>query len=288
MIIALCEFGGERLLGKARELADASGDRVLGLVSSDSSREVDQKLIGFGADEVLICNTRQDSDWVGIIVSLVKKLEGQVKVVMFSSNLESNSIMGAIYSTSKDLFGNFLDSCEVITESSAAKQLLGRDYIIQKTLRGEKASLVSVRLSTLPPPFEDSSRFGKINRLEPSETTASSFSLLRSQSEKGIGPSFSSEELSVIFGRNVDEKTKELCEKIAKKYRGSAEEYSQRIDIVYGPCLAVEVYSKIRDLPDFQRELISISTAKTPLSEIADEVVVTKDELEATLEGLLG
>lgn len=62
-IAVFSELGGEGLLGKARELADETGDKVLALCSTRDSDQ-QQRLIHLGADEVVVCPVSSLGHWL--------------------------------------------------------------------------------------------------------------------------------------------------------------------------------------------------------------------------------
>ena len=278
MIVVFCEFGGKILLSKAREIADSSGDRVWAVVAKGSNDP--QELIYLGADQVSVCNVNGLNDWIGIIADFV--IENDPKCVIFPSDILSNMIMGAVYSSARDHISSYLDEANLLDETKTGKSLEALRVSLQKKSNSEKCRLVSLRLSSLPQPFEDSTRYGRINSLElkPYPFTPEIFS---PQSSHGLS---SSSELTVLIGAKHSDKTIELCNKLAQKFHGKAKRISGSTEIVYGPCVAVEVDKKLGDLPVFNGEIIAIGTRKYPINHVADVEVVTHD-LSEILEGLL-
>ncbi len=166
MIIVFCELDGEALLGKAREIADSAGDRVLALVSEDS---VDpQRLIYLGADEVLKSTVNEPSDWIEIISDLITN-EKKVKVVLFPSNVTSNVIMGAVYSHARSKVGCYLDQAGLVEGTAVAKSFDTTNFTLQKNLKENTVSLVSLKTNSIPKPFEDTSRYGKTREIQTEE-----------------------------------------------------------------------------------------------------------------------
>ncbi|MDA4111095.1 MAG: hypothetical protein OK439_01045 [Thaumarchaeota archaeon] len=274
-IIVFSEFGGENLLGKARELGDASGEKVAALTSKGSS-DKDQKLIFLGADEVLICDVKSVGEWISVISDYVKS-DGSSRMIIFPLSFSSSAIMGAIYARDKGRFSPFLDGADTVELDSAARKIGTFNFALERKLISDKVALISLRTASVSKPFEDTSRYGEVRKLEliPSKN---SFQILLDNSN--------SEEFTVLVGRGVTGTTAELAELVASKYRGRARQYSSRIEVVYGPCLAIEMGSKLRDLPEFNGELISISSRALPINSIADASAVIP-ELDAVLQGLL-
>jgi len=95
----------------------------------------------------------------------------------------------------------------------------------------------------------------------------------------------SSGRLTVLVGRGTDEKTTILAKHLADKYHGEMKIQSGKVEIIYGPCIAVEVSTRLRDLPEFKGELISVAARKVPIGSIAEVDVVTP-ELDSVIEGL--
>ena len=99
MIIVFCELGGEGLLGKAREIADSAGSKVLALISEES---VDpQRLIHLGADEVLKSSVNEMSDWIEIISDLITS-ENKLKDGAFSVKCHIQCYHGSCVFTRKE------------------------------------------------------------------------------------------------------------------------------------------------------------------------------------------
>ena len=277
MIGVFCEFGGWVLLGKARELADLSGEKVIAVASE--SRD-SQKLISLGADEVLATKAEALSEWVTALSGFAKENSGSLKVLILPAGLEGDIVAGWLFASSPNSFSSFLDRARSIDGSSAAKPLGKSGFAVQiSTERSGRAALISMDTRGVPPPFEDSTRYGRVREM--SLGVSSEKETLRVM---GAKPSqFGS--LSVIVGASAGEKLKQLARRVAEKYNGVYKDYSGRIEVVYGPCIAVQIEARLRDLPEFQGDLFSLSDRLLPISSIASASVVTED-LEKVLEAL--
>ena len=75
---------------------------------------------------------------------------------------------------------------------------------------------------------------------------------------------------------------KSLHTSITPKY----EKYSGAVEVVYGPCIAIELNDKLRDLPEFKGDLLSLNTKKSPINAISD-IAVANSEIAKILEALL-
>ncbi len=270
------ELGGDGLLGKARELADETGDRVLALTSAKES-EKQQKLIHLGADEVLVCPVKDLGDWVPIISKYATSDDG-LKTVIFPSGNSSNSLMGMIYGVISERISPYFEDVQSLSGNEVAKNFEG-SLVIQKQLSSEKIALISLDRPSFAEPFEDAMRFGKIKNLPegfiPNNSSVSSFPEILSNSKR----------LVVLLGQGLDS-TAVLANQLAEKYRGIAKVLSGKIEIIYGACVAIEVPSKLRELPEFRGELISISSKRLPINDIAELSVVTS-EVDRLLENLV-
>lgn len=269
MIDVFCEFGGENALGKAREIADSIGDRVRAVVSL---RSIDpQRLVQLGADEVLTCEgVTKTGEWVRVLSSIVS----DSKFVIFASNNVSNMIMGALYYAAKDRVSLYLDGADLLETNAATKSLANAGFAFKKNAN-DKASLVSVNLSSVAPPFEDTSRYGKIRAYEWNKNSERPLNL----AEMGAP---SNARLTILLGPGCKKGISELSQKLGEKYGGTVQKFSGTTQIVYGPCLAVEVENRVRELPKFEGYLIAINSKKSPISTIAD-VVVESEDLEKIL-----
>jgi hypothetical protein len=272
MIVVFCELGGSKLLGKGRELADATGDKLVAL-TSERSDEKQQNLIYLGADEVISCAIDNLSDWTPVISGILDP-ESNVKMIVFPSNSSANILMGLLYSGVKGKISTFLDGAEVIDADLISKQF--DDFVLQKRLISKETALVSLKLESFAEPFADTSRYGKIRSIE-KVSTARVVSLQVATD--------SSSRLTVLVGKEASERTLTSAKRLAEKYHGEMKINSGKVEVIYGPCIAVEISTRLRELPDFKGELISLSEKNLPIVSIAEVAVVTI-ELDNMLEGL--
>lgn len=268
MIDAFCEFGGENVLGKAREMADSIGDRVRAIVSSSRSSDP-QRLLYLGADEVLKCDTKETSDWIDLFSSLISN-EAQLKLVIFPSNVVCNAIMGAIYAKESRKISLYYDDADLLDSSNVTKSLVGTGFAFQSSLDG-KVKLVSIKTSSLSPPFEDSSRYGKVRIAEWKKDDG--FKSVPLNVESGIETS----KLTILVGPDTSSVVYDLSEKLGKKYMARVMKLSREIEVIYGPCLAVGIEARARDLPRFEGYLVAINSKRAPITAIADAVVQSQD-----------
>lgn len=280
MIAVFCESGGHILLGKAREIADESGDRVLAIALDDSrewTKSPDQ-LIALGADVVVLCRLAKDG-WTETISDIIRS-EPSLKLVIFPADLGSSVLMGSLVGALPEGISGFLEDVDSLTSDEAAKKI-DDGFMIAAKLVAEssaKTSLVSVKINSVAEPFEDASRFGKTRVM--GETASDVIS------DKPALPRSASSTLVVLVGRGAVGETSKLAASLAEKYAGSASEISGKIEVIYGPCIAIEVSSGLRELPDFKGELISISSKKFPIGSMAELSAVTP-EVDKLLERLL-
>ena len=277
--MVFCELGGEGLLGKAREIADSIGDRVLALIAEDS---VDpERLIHLGADEVLKCSVNDLGDWIEIISDLIRN-ENKLKLVIFPSNIISNAIMGASYSGARSKIGYYLDEADLVEGTIAIKSFASTGFSLQKSTAEDMAGLLSLKISSISQPFDDNSRHGKIRELQMKKIT-DSFPILHDVPEEPLN---SSSELTILIGQLGSGHVNELVQRVAEKYHSTIRKYSRSVQVVYGPCVAIELYDNLRDLPEFKADLISLNARSSPIGAISD-VVVINSEIEKIIEGLL-
>ncbi len=263
--MAFCELGGDVLLGKARELADSVGDRVLALIETESTDP--QRLISLGADEVLKADIEAPGEWVAVFSDLIES--EKVRAVIFPSNDVSNVIAGAVYFRQMGKVGSFLDEADYVDGTMAAKDFNVTGFSLQKSWAESKTSIISIRTTAVPEPFEDNSRYGKVRDYQPKQT---SLSFLLEDAPKQ--PVSSSSELTVIGGDDI---LAESAKKLADLYHARFLKYSSAIEAIYGPCLAIEVSAKLRDLPEFRSDLISLNTSASPINVISDIAVVNPE-----------
>ena len=106
---------------------------------------------------MLKADVESPGEWIAIISDLIEK--EKVRAVIFPSNVISNVIAGAVYSRERGKVGSFLDESDYMEGSVVAKAFEGLS--LQKS-SGEKASIVSLKTTSVPEPFEDTSRYGKV------------------------------------------------------------------------------------------------------------------------------
>ena len=263
--MVFCEWGGQFLLGKAREIADEVGDRVVAVCSAKDSA-LPQKLIYLGADEVVVCTVTSSSDWVSTLAKFLGSERG-VKLMIFPSAQIPNALMGMLYGSMKEEIGPFMDDAEVLSSGDVAKKF-ENSVMIRKQFSSEKIALVSLKKNSVAEPFEDSSRFGKTQNFD---SATSGKSLLPSEIRSSSG------RLVILVGKGTNETISRLAERASEKFSGEVKSLSGKIEIVYGPCIAVEVASKLRELPEFRGEVISISSKRLPINSVAELSVVTPD-----------
>lgn len=235
------------------------------IVGSNSDPE---RLIHLGADEVIRADVETPSDWIPIISDLIE-IEKRVRLLIFPSNIISNVISGALYYRQMKRVGAFLDQADFVEGTSGSKRF-AVNLAIQKGFAEEKVNIVSINTLTAAPPFEDSSRFGKTREYQKKNGATTNFLMERVPQN----PVNSSQEITVIAG---DECVYESARKLAEKFHSRFLKYSGSIEIVYGPCIAVEVYGKLRLLPEFKGDLISLNRKATPINAISDVEVVNSD-----------
>lgn len=289
MIIGvLADLGGERLLGKAREIADSQGYGVLAICPENKKSDAN-RLIGLGADEVQICQASDTADWIGVLSDLIKARSAELRILLLPSNILANFILGGLCIAAAPRVGQVLDCAESVSEFGASKSLKSVPAVLSVRASEDKVSIYSVSLAPVPEPFEDSARYGKIGTFSSSLKEARH---ARSIPISDFGSPYldSSTRLTLIVGRNCRSSPKrdENLKKIASRYEAivvKEEEMSGRV--VYGACLAIEVSSPVRDLPELQGTVISInSDRKSPISQVADVAVISQD-IDGILERLL-
>jgi len=267
MITVFCDLGGHVLLGKAREIADEIGDRVSALTSSEDPDQ-NQKLVYLGADEVLVSSITELGDWVPTI-SMYITSESSLRAIIFPSESRSNTLMGMIYATIPDKISAYLEEVTALSGDEVGKKF-DSSVMIQKRFSSEKTALVSLDKTSISEPFEDTSRFGKIKSLEAvhdGNRYELSFSGLKSPSET----------LVVLIASGLSESKMQLADRLAEKYKGVVRIMSGIVQTIYGPCVTIDVRSKLRELPEFKKELISISSRKLPVDSISELYAVSPD-----------
>ncbi|MHB8566314.1 MAG: hypothetical protein ACYC7D_00355 [Nitrososphaerales archaeon] len=282
MIAVLAELNGERLLGKARELADSQGYRVLAICSDKRKSEAD-RFIALGADEVESYPLSSVADCISIISNIVRK-NNQLRVIFLPSNILGNLILGGVCATAPDHIGSVLDNAESISESGAAKTLPSAAVQLFAGFIENKVSVFSLKLATVPEPFEDSSRYGKVTSSIVDSSHLISAPLL---SEYDLNYLDSSSRLVIIEGK-TNFSNKDLVAKLVSKFEAThLKEDSMQGRAIYGPCFAIEVRKDVRELPEIYGDLVSInSDQRAPISRVANLSVV-EPNVESILEGIL-
>lgn len=284
MIVVFAEFGGERLLGKARDLADSLGLRVLAVYSGEKENEGDfsQRLIYLGADEVnKYKGGKTVFDWANILSSLLKE-KSQVSIMFGISGCLTDAIFGHAYALAKEKIGSFATGIDSISENGGTKYLRTWNASLQfRPAADGKVSVFSFKSSAVPEPFEDSSRYGKSNEIEmkPAENQKTSPSTVELEKREFLD---SSAQLTILLSKSLlqDEGQNKAVQNLAAKYKANIVNYSSQIQEVYGPCLALCIESKHeRELPKFHGELVSINKLadRAAISNVADLRVFTSD-----------
>jgi len=276
LIVVLAELGGERLLGKARELADNQGVRVLA-VCSEEHRSLAQRYISLGADEVEIFPATNTGEWIETFVNLVKSNKN-LKIIILPSNVIGNIILGAVSARIPERIGSVLDGVEILSENGASKLIPVSECAVEAvTFSQDKVSMISLRLTAFPEPYEDATRYGKVFAGEvPQAIKQDRFYIPNSLRTN------SSDVLVILRGRSG---TKSLSDAgiVSKYIAASLEEGDSAGKVIYGNCLALEVNSHPRDLPQFNGDLVSVNTSEeAPIIKLASLALVTQD-----VEGLL-
>ena len=228
-----------------------------------------QRLIQLGADEVIRADVGTPSDWISIISDLIET-EKRVRLLIFPSNIISNVISGAVYYREMKHVGAFLDQTDFVEGTICSKRFDANSLVIQKGFAEEKVNILTINTLTAAAPFEDTSRFGKTREYQRRNGATINFLMERVPQD----PVNSSQEKTVIAGEDsVYKSTRKLAEKFHSRFL----KYSGSIEVVYGPCIAVEVYGKLRLLPEFKGDLISLNRKATPINAISDVEVVNSE-----------
>ena len=74
----------------------------------------------------------------------------------------------------------------------------------------------------------------------------------------------------MLVGKGTSERTLISAKRLAEKYPGEMKINSGKVEVIFGPCIAVEVSARLRELPEFKGELISISEKNLPIGSIAE------------------
>ena len=238
----------------------------MAIVSGKGPRSA-STFIYLGADEVIQFDFPTKGDWAFLISEYVKTESG-LRMMIFPADILTDSLMGMVFALIPDKIAGYLDDAESLNSSEISKSLASF-LLIQNITSNGKTYLVSLKLSSVTEPFEDSLRAGRIRA--------------RSLEDgKGIPPpppeihSWSVVPL-ILVGEGVAEEPSRLAGQLGEKYHGIMRFFSGKTEIVYGPCIAIEVSAKLRDLPEFKGDLISISSKKVPIDSIAELSVVTSE-----------
>lgn len=237
---------------------------ALGLSNGPTNAD---SLIRFGADEVVQFDYPKVGGWPLLISNFINSESG-LRMVIFPSDIMTNALMGMILASIPEKISSYLEDADSLNSDESAKRLDGF-LLIQKGTPEGKTRLASLKLSSVPEPFEDSSRSGKVRAVA-------------ADGEKGVPPpppimhSWSTVPV-ILVGQGVTEETTKLASQLAQKYSGVLRFLSGKMEVVYGPCIAIEVSAKLRDLPEFKADLISISSKKLPINSIAEISAVTPE-----------
>ncbi len=284
------ELGGEKLLGKARELADSFGLRVLAVCSDSHDADFSQRLISLGADEVIkYKNAKTAFDWVNILSSLLRE-KRQVSFLFGMSGLYTDAILGRMYAFEKERIGAFVTGIDSINENVGTKYLRTWSADLQNKPASEgKVSVFSFKPFAVPEPFEDSSRYGKTSESEikiEQQQARTSPSILDIESNEFLD---SSGRLTILVGKSSSQKD-EAIHNVAQKYKANVVSYSSYVQEIYGPCLAIQVMLRHeRELPRFHGELIAVNTTEdhSVISNVADlRFITNNDDTEKALQEL--
>jgi hypothetical protein len=290
LLVVFAEFGGERLLGKARELADSLGLRVLAICSSETGTdEFCNKVIALGADEVTkYRNPSTIFEWSEALSALLKS-QKQIRFLLANSGVFSDTILGRVYEFAKDRIGSFATGIDSLSENEATKNLRSWGGSIGfRVAEDGRANVFSFKSISVPEPFQDTSRYGKISEFE----FKSSLTKKNSPAVASLGKeqySDASSFLTLLLGRDLAKNETEVkaVQNVASKYKASFIIQSSKIEEIYGPCLAIEVQGwQQRELPRFHEELIAISSnSDLAITRVAD-TSVTNDNVVDILKEL--
>ncbi len=278
----LAEFGGERVTGKARELADLLGYRVLVICSSESNQDFPERLIALGADEVIrLDGAKSVAEWSEALALLLKE-RVEIKYLLATSGIVADAILGAVYAISNDKISCFATGIDSLNEMESVKNFRSLGISLHFKM-GTKANVFSLKATSIPIPFEDTSRYGKISNLKPK---------LLAEPQGRVSPTTSglsreqyldtSQILTVLAGKELaaDELEFKEARRIASKYQGKFVEQQSHVEEIFGPCLALRVSAwREKDLPSFHGELIAlISSDDQVICKMADSAgIITKD-----------
>ncbi|MHB1907259.1 MAG: hypothetical protein ACYCQJ_00145 [Nitrososphaerales archaeon] len=269
MIVVLSEFGGDRLLGKAREVADSNGYSVVALCSSRRNEEATRRLIYLGADEIVkIQDAQSIADWASALGSCVDE---KTRLVIVAAGTFCDAILARAYALSKSKVRTFATGVDSIEESKMTKSLRSWGAVVEFP-RSDKITFASLRLTSFPEPFEDSSRYGKVRE--------SSIPLAEGEPLSGSYLDSSSVLTFLVGDTSIDQ---DLLSKIASRYNARIVMLDPKIEDIYGHCVAIGV--RENSLPRFHGELISLDSVQgSAISKIADQTILTEDLKQALKE----
>ena len=269
MIIVFAELGGEKLLGKARELGDSSALRVVAVCSAASKKS--KKLISLGADEVVTHTASTVGEWAEVFSSMLRG-DSKIKYILFSSNLIANMILGSVYAKSKERIGSFLDGA-VLGENGASKDFFGS--VLEAKSSTDKASIFSVQTGSVSEAFEDTSRYGKTVESAVSLVAAKNLKTPKLSDYSAQDYLDSSSSITLLVGTGLSSSS--ALGELAPKLQARVIKLSGAVEVIYGPCLAIEVSSAQRELPDFRGDVVSLNSKEAPISSVVNLSVVTLD-----------
>ena len=284
MIAVLAEYGGQRLLGKARELADYQGTQVVALCS-DEDKPLAQRYISLGADEVRTMPADNIGEWIEALVDLVKTSK-QVNTIILPSNVIGDLILGAVSARVPERIGSVIDGAESLSESGASKTIPISECSLGVSLSfsEDRVSILSLKLNSFPEPFEDTTRYGKVISSGPlsPQIKQDRFYI------PSDGLDNSSSVLVILKGKSLGDRLDEVITKVASKYKAYLlEEEDLPGRVIYGNCLAVDVSSFPDDLPQINEDLISINrNTNAPITKLANLAILTSD-IEGVLASLV-
>lgn len=284
MILVFTEFNGERVLGKARELAEALGRKVVAISAGDHDSA--QKLVHLGADEVLLhSNPESVFDWTEILSSFLN--EKTPSFLLGGSGILTDSIFGRVYAISKAKVGAFATGMDTMNETLATKIMRSWNSTLAfsvESLNG-KSNIFSLKVASIPEPFEDTSRYGKISErsfTRTNESDSPKFTVKNDDvDESGV--------LSLMLGKELAQEPKgearRAIELLVKKYNAKLveEEWSE----IYGNCVAFGVETtNQKEFPEFHGELIALVRSDlAAITRVASTTYLT-NEISAVIESI--
>lgn len=251
LIGVLCQFDGTRALGKARELAESLGQRVVALTSeSGKSPEFTTKLIRLGADEVISCvDASSVFDWSEIISELIKDENRGIDLILGVSGILTDAIFGRAYALSKASVGAFATGVDSLAADGLEASKYMRTWSVRMRIGGKtgrkrgKVAIFSLKAVSLPEPFEDETRYGKVGEFRLDRPRAKQTG---SPSTSGISREDyldSSSFFSILVGSDrhaIGEAPRaqdNLVDELAKKYGARIVHENQQE--IYGNCLEI-------------------------------------------------